>query len=160
MRGSRYGAAVDERHAPPSFEAPEPGARVAGHPQVAPRRQLHAAGDAPALDGGDDRLGELEAGGTERARWAAAVGRSNQVGAGAERGLVAGQHRDPGGSSESKAMNARRCSASAVSESMALRRSRSVDADDPDGIVGERLVHASTVLSRWACEGPLPAARD
>ena len=90
MRGSRYGAAVDERHAPAPLEAAEAGA-LAAHPQVAPRGQLEAAGHAPALDGGDHRLRELQAGRPERP--ARPQGREVvEVGAGAEGLLVAVEH--------------------------------------------------------------------
>ena len=64
IRGRRHGAAVDQGHAPAPLQAAEPGA-LAAHTEVAPRGQLQAAGHAPALDGGDDRLGELQAGRAE-----------------------------------------------------------------------------------------------
>ena len=75
MRGQPVGAAVDERHAPAPLEAAEAG-RLAGHPQVAPGRQLEPAGDAPALDGGDHRLRELQPGRARAGRRAAGRGRS------------------------------------------------------------------------------------
>jgi hypothetical protein len=95
--GQSVGAAVDQRHAPPAFQAPEPGA-FGGDAQVAPCRQLQAAGDAPALDGRDDRLRERQAGRPEGPAVAQA-GQVPQVGAGAERRVVAGiagEHRDLG----------------------------------------------------------------
>src|SRR4051794_27113405 len=50
------GAAVDEGDPPAALREAER-ARGAGDAQVAPERQLEAAGQAPALDGGDGRLG-------------------------------------------------------------------------------------------------------
>ena len=61
--------------------------------EVAPTRQLEPAGDAPPLDRGDHRLGQLEAGRAERAA-RAQPGEVMQVGAGAERAVVAGEDRD------------------------------------------------------------------
>ena len=66
-----------------------------GDPHVAPGRQLDAAGDAPALDGGQDRLGEGESGRAHRPR-VAQLGQVAQVGARAERRVVAGEDGHPG----------------------------------------------------------------
>ena len=53
--GQPHRAAVDERHTPAAAEHAEH--RVAGgDPQVAPARQLEAAGDGVALDRGEHRL--------------------------------------------------------------------------------------------------------
>ena len=90
MRGSRTVPPSTSGHAPAPLEAPEARALPA-HPQVAPRRQLEAAGDAPAFDGGDHRLRQLQAGRTERP--ARSQGREvGEVGAGAEGPLVAVEH--------------------------------------------------------------------
>ena len=60
-------AAVDERHAPAALGEAERRA-LGGDPQVAPQRELEAAGQAPAADRGDRRLGRREAGEAQRAR--------------------------------------------------------------------------------------------
>ena len=60
-------AAVDEGHAEAAAEDAEGGVG-GGHPQVAPDGQLQAAGHGVALDGGDHRLGQLQAGRPHRAR--------------------------------------------------------------------------------------------
>ena len=87
------GAAVDQRHAPAALEEAE-GRALGGDPQVAPERQLEAAGEAPALDRGDRRLRGGQAG--------EALGPGRvvdvevdrlEVGAGAE-GLAAGAGED------------------------------------------------------------------
>ena len=79
------GAAVDQRHAEAPLGEAEPGARR-GDPQVAPQRELEAAGQAPAGDGGDRRLGRGEAGEAERAAGGVSFERLErlEVGAGAE----------------------------------------------------------------------------
>ena len=94
--GQPDGAAVHERDAEAAAEDAEDGA-LRGHAEVAPERDLQAAGDGVALDGGDDRLAEQKArdaqrgvpvlGGTQRADGA-------QVGAGAERATSAGENGD------------------------------------------------------------------
>jgi hypothetical protein len=61
----------------------------------ATRRSHHPAGDAPALDGGDHRLGELHPGRAQRTA-VAEPGQVAEVRPGAEGGLVAGQDGDPG----------------------------------------------------------------
>ncbi len=59
-------APVDERY--PEAAAEDPEDRVlCGHPEIAPDGELEAAGDRVPLDRGDDRFGELEAGGAHRA---------------------------------------------------------------------------------------------
>src|SRR5436190_9268122 len=82
------GPAVDERDAPAPFGESELRA-LGGDPQVAPQRQLEAAGQAPARDGGDRRLRGGAAGEAERARLAhqARAERVDrlEVGAGTER---------------------------------------------------------------------------
>ena len=59
-------AAVDERDAPAALGEAEPRVRVADA-QVAPQRELEAAGEAPAADRGDRRLRARQAGEAERA---------------------------------------------------------------------------------------------
>ena len=93
------GAAVDQRHAPAPAEDAEH--RVAaGHPQVAPERELEAAGDGVPLDRGDHRLRQPHPGRAHRAvavlgDLVAALGADRlEVGAGAEGAAVAVQHRD------------------------------------------------------------------
>ena len=95
MRGRPDGAAVDQRDAPAALQAAELRC-VAGHPDVAPGGQPSAAGDAPALDGGDDRLRQRHAGGAHGPAVAEA-GQVGEVRTGAERGVVAGEDRDLGG---------------------------------------------------------------
>ena len=70
-------AAVDQRHAPAPAEHPEHRVLL-GDPQVAPQRQLEAAGHRVATDRGDHRLGQRHA------------GRAHRPGAGAVRRLVSG----------------------------------------------------------------------
>ena len=60
------GAAVDQRHAPAALGEAERGA-LGGDPQVAPQRQLEAAGEAPAGDRGDRGLRRRPAREAERA---------------------------------------------------------------------------------------------
>ena len=82
-------AAVDQRDAPAALGAAERGGG-GGDAQVAPERELEAAGEAVAGDRGDRRLGGGEAGEAERAAGGVGVERLDrlQVGAGAE-GCVA-----------------------------------------------------------------------
>jgi hypothetical protein len=55
--GQPHGAQVDERHPePPAVDAQH--GVLGRHPQVAPQRQLQAAGHGEPLDGGDHRLGQ------------------------------------------------------------------------------------------------------
>src|SRR5207237_5472943 len=86
-------------------DAPSPavdaeGGIARGDAEVAPERQLEAAGDGVAFDGGDDGLREQHARRTERARavfvhaHAAAVEDRLQVAAGAEVLAGAGEYRD------------------------------------------------------------------
>ena len=88
---------VAQGDAEAAAEDPEYGV-LGGHPQVAPEGELDAAGHGVALDGGDDGLGEGEAG---RAHGAAAfvgdgaavaLGHGLEVGAGAEGAAGAGEH--------------------------------------------------------------------
>ena len=58
-------AAVDQRHAPAALGEAERRA-LGGDPQVAPQRELEAAGQAPAGDRGDRRLGRRQAGEAQR----------------------------------------------------------------------------------------------
>ena len=73
-------------------------ASCGGHPEIAPDGQLEAAGHGVALDGGDDRLGELQAGRTHGPRtvlgdpMAGSVSQGLQIGAGAEGPAGPGQH--------------------------------------------------------------------
>ena len=87
-----HGAAVDQGHAPPPAVHAEHG--VAGrHPQVAPERQLEAAGHGMPLHRGHDRLVEQHAAGphgpvgrnVDPDPVAAATSKRLEVGAGAER---------------------------------------------------------------------------
>ena len=75
---------------------------VVGDAQVAPERELEAAGEAVAGDRGDRRLGRREAGEAERAAGRVGVERLDrlQVGAGAE-GLLAGAGEDEHAASSS-----------------------------------------------------------
>ena len=63
---------------------------LGGHPQIAPDGELETAGHGVPLDGGDDRLGELQAGRAHRAGAvlgdpvAVAPGHGLEIGAGAE----------------------------------------------------------------------------
>ena len=99
-----HGAQVDQRHAEPAAEDAEGGV-VGGDAQVGPAGQLQAAGHREALDRGDHRLGELQAGGAHRAEVALAfeapaglaVGDRLQIGAGAEVVALAAQDGDVGG---------------------------------------------------------------
>ena len=86
-------AAVDQRHAPAALEETE-GRLGRGDAQVAPERQLDSAGEAPAVDRGDRRLGRGEAGRAHRpVRVVDVEVHRLQVGAGAE-GLAAGAGED------------------------------------------------------------------
>src|SRR5262245_6191220 len=60
-----HGTAVDQRHAPTAAIDTEVGV-FRHHPEIAPERELHAAGDGGALDGGDHRLVQLEPRGAQR----------------------------------------------------------------------------------------------
>ena len=122
---------------------------VARHPQVAPGRQLHAAGHAPALDGGDHRLGELQAGRAERPA-VAQPGQVAEVGAGREGLLVAGEHGHARRVVGVEGQEARRAGAAAVSLLTALRTCALVDANDDDA-VGQ--------LADRSCSGPYLAPR-
>ncbi len=93
-----HGAAIHQRHAPaPAVHAED---RVAcRHPQIAPERELQAAGNGVTLHGGDHRLAEPQPGrahGTIAGAFhpiAAARGHGLQVGAGAEGAARAGEDR-------------------------------------------------------------------
>ena len=88
-------AAVDEGDAETPAVHAEDGVG-GGHPQVAPQRQLKAAAPRRALDGGDDRLGQLQAGRSHGAGPvlvhgpSVALGQGLQVGPGTKR---AARHR-------------------------------------------------------------------
>src|SRR5262249_51425256 len=60
-----HGSPVDQRHTPTAAIDAEVRA-LRHHPEIAPQPQFHSAGDGRALDGGDDRLVQLEPGGAER----------------------------------------------------------------------------------------------
>ena len=62
-----HGAEVAQRHPEAAAEHPEDGV-LGGDAQVAPERELDAAGHGVALDGGDDGLAQREPGGAHRAR--------------------------------------------------------------------------------------------
>ena len=64
--GQAYGAPVDERHAPAPAVHAEVGVLL-HDPDVAPERQLHAAGDRGSGHRRDDGLGQLEPGRPHRA---------------------------------------------------------------------------------------------
>ena len=82
--GQALGAAVDQRHAPAALEEAE-GRLRGGDPQVAPERQLDPAGQAPAVDRGDRRLGGRQPGRPHRPVGMVDVEVHRlQVGAGAE----------------------------------------------------------------------------
>ena len=100
------GATVHQRHTPTAAVHAERRV-VRRHPEVGPAREFQASCHRVALDGGDHRLGELQAGRTHRSerpddllrcdvehRVAAAVGDRREVGAGAERAVGAGQDGD------------------------------------------------------------------
>ena len=95
--GEPHRAEVAQGDAEAPAEHAEDGV-LGGHPQVAPQRQLQSPGHGVALDGGDDRLGQGQAGRAHRARAlvgdrpAVALGHRLEVGAGAERPLGAGEH--------------------------------------------------------------------
>ncbi len=96
--GQPDSAAVDQRHTPPPAEHPEHRA-LFGHPQVAPQRELQAAGDRVATDRGDHRFGQHHSRRPHRAR-AGPVYRVGfrraerlQIGSGAKGSVVAPQHR-------------------------------------------------------------------
>ena len=102
------GAAVDERDAPTPAEHAEHRILL-DHPQIAPQRELEPAGHGVPGDGGDHRLRQQHARGTHRAvggepiegvadsgrRDAVLAGRRRhrlEIGAGAERAVIAEQH--------------------------------------------------------------------
>ena len=96
-----HGAAVDQRNAPAAAEDAEDGGLVR-HPQVAPQRQLEAAGHRVPRYRRDDRLRQPQPADTHRP---VAVGRGpvgafgahrGQVGAGAEHPARTVQDRDGG----------------------------------------------------------------
>ena len=124
-------AAVHQRDAPAAAVDAEHGV-LGGDPQVAPERQLEAAGDRVALDGGDHRLAQQHAG---RADGAVAVGlhpagpRSAgllhrlEVGARAELPARPGRARRPRPSSSASKRRKASASASAVGRSTAFATS-------------------------------------
>ena len=96
-------AKIDERHAEATIEDAEDG-RARGDPQVAPQRELHAARDRGALDGGDHWLSELKTRRAHRSELAVrlettrlAIGDRLKIGPGAEGVSRAGEHRHIGG---------------------------------------------------------------
>lgn len=97
-----HGAAVDQRHAEAPAEHTEHGV-LGHHPQVCQQRQLQAAGHGMALDGSDQRLGQLHAArphGPVAVRLQAVaplavLGHRRQVGTGAEGAAAASEHRHP-----------------------------------------------------------------
>ena len=63
--GQALGAAVGQGKAPALVEQAEAG--VVGHdPEIAPARQFHAAGQTPAVDGGDRGLARVQQGEAHR----------------------------------------------------------------------------------------------
>ena len=95
--GQPHRAAVDQRHAPAAAEHAQHRVLL-GHPQVAPQRQLQAAGHGVPGDRGDHRLGQPQPGRPHRPvavrRGPVAVRAADrlEVGPGAERPARAPQH--------------------------------------------------------------------
>ena len=132
MPRQAHGAAVDERHAPPSAEHAEH--RVVGrHAEVAPQRELEAARDRVALDRRDHRLGRAACGSGPSARRRRARRELTRSPPGSDIALRsapaqkvpsrAGEHRDRERVVGVEARRTRRRSASAVGRSTALRAS-------------------------------------
>ena len=96
IRGQADRSQVAQRHPETPAEHPEDGV-VRGHPEVAPQRQLDPSRHGESLDGGDDRLGQGQAGRAHRPRpvvgdgAAIAFGHRLEVRPGAEGPLGAGE---------------------------------------------------------------------
>ena len=166
------GAAVDQRDAPAPLGEAEAGV-LGRDPQVAPERQLEAAGQAPAGDRRDRRLRRRQAGepigpsGRCRARRRSlarrdARGRRRgrlrplgdrlQVGAGAERLRPSPVSTSTRASSSASKRRKPSSSSAAVSASTALRRSRPGDRQHRRGADAAR-------SSPWARGGPYRRGR-
>ena len=133
-------AAVDQRHAEAAAEHAEHRVLL-GDAQVAPQRELEPAGDRVARDRGDHRLAEQH---PRRAHRAVAVGRDAvgraggdrlEIGARAERAVIAVQHARPARRRRRRTRGTRRRAPRAVSRSTAFfaaGRSRITVVTGPD----------------------------
>src|SRR5215207_6219358 len=159
-----YGAAVDQRHSPPSGEDAE-GRVLLDYPQVGQQRELEPTRDGMTRDGGDDRLGELHAGrphgpvaAARRIEVVAAleVVDRREVGARAERTPSAGQDGDV----EVVVLLelAERVTQLLGHRSVhGIADVRAVEGDGADGVVDveENVAHA--LIVHWATAAPNPA---
>jgi hypothetical protein len=94
--GQAHRATVDQRHAPAPAEDPEHGVLL-HHPQIAPQRQLEAAGDGITGDGRDHRLAKQHTSRPHRSvsgrlqRIGLAGGHGFEIEASAEVAVIAGE---------------------------------------------------------------------